>query len=67
MTPILRNPTMYRESPAFADFGTWKKIALRKIPRKLDCRGAPTNTKIPHLHVHKPKTAVVESAVVKIA
>ena len=24
-------------------------------------RGSPTNAKIPHLHVHKPKTVVVET------
>ena len=27
--------------------------------------GSPTNTKIPHLRVHKPKTTVVGSTVVK--
>ena len=29
------------------------------------CRGSCTNMKIPHLRVHKPKIAVVGSAVVK--
>ena len=27
-------------------------------------RGSPTNAKIPHLHVHKPKTVVVETVLV---
>ena len=27
-------------------------------------KGSPTNAKIPHLHVHKPKTLVVETVLV---
>ena len=28
------------------------------------CRGSPTNAKIPHLHIHKPKTVVAETLLV---
>ena len=47
-----------------------KVPALREIcvigtVRASHSRGSPTNTKIPHLHVHNPKIAVVGSAVVK--
>ena len=42
-------------------------LEKNRVTQKLRCRGSPTNTKIPHLHVHKPKIAVVGSAVVKTA
>ena len=29
-----------------------------------DCSKSPTNAKIPHLHVNKPKTVVVETVLV---
>ena len=39
----------------------YEKFAL------VDCRGSPTNAKIPHFHVHKSQIAVVGYAVVKTA
>ena len=40
--------TLVRGSPHHADFGTWKKPVYMKFPLD-DCRGSPTNAKIPHL------------------
>ena len=44
----------YRGSPPYAHFGTWKKTCYMKFV-------LVNNGKIPHLHVHKPKTMVVET------
>ena len=43
--------TVYRGH--YADFGTGKKIALRKI--RVSCSQESTNAKIPHLRINKPK------------
>ena len=50
-----RKVILISNNPGYAKFGYW------------DCRGSPTNTKIPHLRVHKPQIAVVGRAVVKTA
>ena len=52
--------------PALGGFWDLKKTVLRKICISGSV-GLPTYAKIPHLHVHKPKTVVVGSAVVKSA
>ena len=53
--------------PALCGFWDLKKTALCKICVSWTVcrRGSPSNAKIPHLCVHKPKIAVVGSAVVK--
>ena len=45
-------------------FGLEKNL-ITQNSCQLDYRGSPTNSKIPHLHIQKPKNAVVGSAVVK--
>ena len=53
--------------PAFR--GSWdlKRTMLCKNLHQWDCKGFPTNVRIPHLRIHKQKAAVVGSAVVKTA
>ena len=54
--------------PTLLGFWDLKKPTLREIcvSGTLEgSRGSPTNTKIPHLLVHKPKIVIVGSAVVK--
>ena len=46
--------------PALRGFWDLEKTVLHKI----HVSGSPTNAKIPHLHVHKPKTVVVETVLV---
>ena len=53
--------------PALRGFWDLKKTRVTRNLRYWDCRGSPTDTKIPHLRVHKPKTAVLGSALLKIA
>ena len=51
---------LYWGSLPYAHVGTWKnRVTWNSC--LWDCRGSPTNAKIPHLHVHKPKTVVVET------
>ena len=52
------------ESPRFKQILGLKETVLRKIcvsgtVEGSTSRGSPTNAKIPHLHKHKPKIAVV--------
>ena len=51
--------------PALLAFWDLEKTVLHEICVNGTVGGPPTNAKIPHLHVHKPKTTVVGSAVVK--
>ena len=53
--------------PALRGFWDLKKTVLREIGISGTVGGSITNAKIPHLRIHKPKTAVVGSAVVKTA
>ena len=55
---------MYRGSLPYAHFGTWKKPYYMKFVLVVDCSKSLTNAKIPYLHVHKPKTVVVETVLV---
>ena len=43
------------------------RIHVMQNLRQWDCRGSPTNAKIPYLRVYKPKIVVVGTAVVKTA
>ena len=52
--------------PALRGFWDLKKTHYEKFAL-VDCRGSPTNAKIPHFRVHKLKTSVMGSAVVKTA
>ena len=53
---------LYRGSPSYVHFGTWKNLCYMKFMLKeLYC---PTNAKIPHLHIRKPKTVVAETMLV---
>ena len=53
------------EGPALREFWDLKKTALRKICVSGTVGGSLTNTKMTHLHLHKPEIVVVRSAVVK--
>ena len=51
---------LFTEGPALLGFWDLKKTRYGKF----DLVRSPTNAKIPHLHVHKPKTIVVETVLV---
>ena len=54
---------IYRGSPPYAHFGTWKKPCYMKLVLVgLYC--GPLLTLIPPLHVHKPKNVLVETVLV---
>ena len=53
-----QNPELQRV-PALRAFWDFEKTVLHEI------HDGGTNAKIPHLHVHKPKTVVVETVVVE--
>ena len=55
------------EGPGLTRILDLKKPTLREICVRGTVGGAPTNVKIPHLNVHKPKIAILGSAVVKTA
>ena len=57
LTNIILISTKYRGSPPYTPFETQKKPCCMKFV-------SPTNAKIPHLHVRKPKTEVVETVFV---
>ena len=50
--------------PALCAFWDLEKTVLHEIHVSGTVGGPPTNAKIPHLHVHKPKTVVVETVLV---
>ena len=50
--------------PALRAFWDLEKSVLHEIHVSGTVVSPPTNTKIPHLHVHKPKTMVVETVLV---
>ena len=50
--------------PALHAFWDLEKTVLNEIRVSGTVVNPPTNVKIPHLHVHKPKTVVVETVLV---
>ena len=50
--------------PALRAFWDLEKTVLHEIRVSGTVLWSPTNAKIPHLHVHKPKTVVVETVLV---
>ena len=50
--------------PTLRAFRDLEKTVLHEIRVSGTVKQSPTTTKIPHLHVHKPKTVVVEIVLV---
>ena len=53
-----------QQVPALRAFWDLEKTVLHEILVSRTVGGSPTNPKIPHLYVHKPKTVVVETLLV---
>ena len=64
---ILPNKKENKEGPRLTRILELEKNRVTENFCYVDCRGFPTNVKILHLCVLKPKTGVVESTAVKTA
>ena len=58
---IPKSEKRYTGVSASRQFWDLKKTSLQEICVIGTERGSPTNANIPHLHIHKPKTVVVET------
>ena len=62
--PILQGCKVIQRVPALHAFWDFEKTVFHEIRVGGIIVNPPSNAKIPHLHVHKPKTVVLETVLV---